>query len=213
MNKTAAALVILLAVDPARCASPQAPKLGEGAQRLVGGAVKFAKIHLGPNLCLEGVDVSISEKSQFYPPSGPQDAYYNTLYFAFGVDDVGVGPVVKGYELDIVESIGTRNPRIIYDEYRPVRSGMPGLTYVYGKHCITEMSVDSGDALAFAHDNGLVMSANQAYHAYLRRADNDPTYFDSQLFGKTYWIVGAQKGDRDYFIDAKTGKLLLRKKV
>lgn len=205
-----AAVALALVCGAARGAEPKAAKLGEGAQRLVGGAVKFARARFGPEACLDGVDAVINASGKAYTAAGAISSSYNAFNFTFA--KYAVPPGADLPEVYLMEALGAALPNLKYNQYSAGHVG-GGVPYHHDPGCISEMSIDSGDALALANKSGLVMDVGQEYHAYLRAAASPSKYFtEPGLSGKTFWIVGQPGGARDYFIDAKTGRLLLKKK-
>ncbi|MBI3552965.1 MAG: hypothetical protein HY077_10660 [Elusimicrobia bacterium] len=210
--KTIAAALMLGLGVAVSSTEVKAPQLGEGAQRLVGGAVKKGRSRWGPEACVRKVDAHINV-SHYSNPPGPKVVYFNEFNFIFSTDEVGR----ERREVSIIERIGAlANPPDLlpYDEYRfPKGYHSAGAAFYYSDGCVREMSVDSGEALALGRKYGLVVNPDHEYHAYLRTAERGGRSFvDAALFGETFWIVGRNGGDFDYFIDAKTGKLLVKKK-
>ncbi|MBI3553078.1 MAG: hypothetical protein HY077_11235 [Elusimicrobia bacterium] len=217
MRTTALSLSLLLAAAPLRAASPT-PQQGEGAQRLVSGAVKLARRQWKPDACLGGLDVSVNVSHHSDPP-GPSTVYYNGFTYYFRPPGE-TGTKRDEFSINIIEAVGpllnSKTETIPYNVYttRLDRGGDYTDRYGFEGTCVTEMSVDSGEALYRAMRSGLIQGGEIKYHAILRAAlDAKGRYYqDPRLFGRTFWIVGEFGGPLNYYIDAKTGALLAKLK-
>ena len=218
MLKAILAFSLVFIGGPALWALKPAAQLGEGAQRLTVGAVKIARRQWNPDACLGGIDVDIHAGVASDPP-GPSRVFYNEFRYSFHLPGEG-GLDNDKFRVSMVEADGS-----------PLRSSSVALSYgVYesrfqrGKDyterypfdgtCVMEMSVDSGEALLRAMRGGLISDPRAKYHAILRTAQNGKGkyYTDPRLFGRSFWIVGEFGGSLNYYIDAKTGALLLKLK-
>ena len=214
-NTTALWLVIWLMGFAAivRAAKPEGPLLGEGAQRLVGGAVKAAHAQWDPDACLAGVDIDIN-LSKYSMPPGPKTVYLNSFDFYFYRPDKAMPKYVVG----INEALGAylNNPAmpITYNLYEGRVSDNPTARVAIDGSCVTEMSVDSGKALAIAVRNGLASDPAMRYRAVLRAAKETGSkhWTEPALAGRAFWIVRDHGALLDYYIDAKTGRFLFKRK-
>jgi len=196
------------------------PALGKGATGLLGGALARMQ-SLGHNeACLSGMRATVNIYAEadkddprsrsgsintfeyfFYSPSKPHRAILEIH------EPIDGGPLPQN----------TRYGE--YDAQYPgdttERGGVSTVRAEVRETCISELRVDSAQALSVAAKNGLPLATLSAYRLYLIRAadENEPDWKDRALRRKTFWAVGLWTDHhvrtvRQYLVDAVTGKFL-----
>lgn len=216
----AAALALALPAFAQSHSGTWDPALGKGATGLLGGALAHMQSLGHVQACLSGMRAEVN----LYSPADKQDprsrsgAINKFSYFFFSPSAphrtiLGINEPIDGGPLP-------QNAR--YHEYDPSYIGdsakRGGLAYGgqdVRETCISELRVDSGQALAVAARNGLPLGTMSAYQLMLIRAadEAEPDWKDRALRRKTFWTVSLSadhnvKTVREYVIDAVSGKFL-----
>lgn len=198
------ALILALASG---ASAADAPKVGEGAHRLVARALKVAQRDWHEDACVAALEERLEStcSSEF----GKTPGHYNGFEFYF----FSAEHPLDTYKVEVNDSLGEANCE--YSKLDQFTGGGIG-GELYDQSCIREMTLDSGDALAKAQKYGLVQGEgihNQLIE--LRMAANSDSHFwrFPVLRRRTFWIVGDTYVDHprhNRYIDAKNGKLLLK---
>lgn len=204
----AIALCLLLAASAAAESLPA----GEGAQRLVGGAVKEARRRFHADACLAGIRIDLGELCE---SEKGRIGLYNRFEFIF----YSAEHPMERYSVEINDQTGPADcaspPMAAYKGRRGsvVEDSEPS--------CLAEMSLDSEGAVGIAALSGLadepVPPGRRSQRVFLRRAADENSAFWKfpALRGKTFWDVVAyfesarKTRTRNVVIDAKDGKVLL----
>ena len=184
---------------------------GDGAQRLVAGALKIAKRQWHADACLAGIELYVERRCDVHDG---RPGRYNDFSFYF----FSAAHPRDRYKVEIKDPVDPRNcPGARLGEYKGATAEYSD---EYEKSCIREMSLDSGGALGIAELVGFP-GASEPLIVYLRAAPDEASVFWKfpELRGKTFWEVvdgfsrsASKMGFKNAAIDAKTGKVLLQDK-
>ncbi|MEK7858135.1 MAG: hypothetical protein AAB320_03255 [Elusimicrobiota bacterium] len=177
-----ACLLLTGAAPPKKSAPAAWEKLGGGSQALAGQAVRMARETWRPDACFAGLLGHFNG----------QDGSVDVMHFRF----FSPGAEESGFRAAFSPGLA------------PEPS--PELKRDYDHYCIREMSIDSGDAVLTAFKAGLSHGPKVPVLLRLRVAQDadSPLWTVKALRGRTVWIVAVEEGGLQYYIDAKTGRLI-----
>ena len=201
---------VALSAESASCA--QTAAVGS-SQRLVVKALREGQSRWQADACLAGIRLLYNTWENNNGP-GAQSGSVNVFSFNFWSPSAA-----ECREVTTREAAGPKEP------HNPFGGDSPFGQYeieparcAYGTSCLSELSVDSPQAVRIAVKDGLLSGAHDSYHLELAGAlDPGSPYWGSlSLRRRTFWIVSpflSLQKDRTgvRFIDAATGKILRRK--
>lgn len=195
MRIRAAALLLLLAV-PAPAATAMPDHVGEGAQRLVMGAVRAVRREWRDDVCFAGikavVNVNPSEKH-----------HWKTFFFKFAAPGYpNLQQITYSEWIGRPDTSPFANPER-FNNYRELKPD--ALSTSANTSCITDMEVDSGKALGIAIRNGLAERTRYELHLYLVKEHLKEWKLRS-MRNRNVWRV--QDETKIVYVDAANGKVL-----
>lgn len=183
-------LIIALLAAPALASSafaaePAPGQEGAGSQKLVVPAIGYARANWQPDACLAGVEY-VAYRSRL------GDRW--TFKFYSPSDPLSPKCVAFG------------------------KNGLPEFDFAcqgVAEHCITEMSVDSGRAVAIAYANGLIHGQGTGFRIELHKLESTVAGRGAMLYrqfaqhrGRTVWFVESIGRTSEVVVDARTGRVL-----
>lgn len=187
----ALALAALLLPAPL-LAAPDDP--GEGAQRLIMGALRIARRDWSPDACNAAVELSVDItpgnhytlkefKFLFWSPDKPnlQQLSWHEYY--------GKPKASEEYELPPNEYVGFKPASVT-----PATDGS----------CVTDMTIDSGKALGLAVRAGLAERSRYRLKLFLV-TEQRPEWKTRSMRGRSVWEVRDNR--RAVYVDATNGKV------
>ncbi|MBI5245709.1 MAG: hypothetical protein HY923_00900 [Elusimicrobia bacterium] len=195
------------------------PALGKGATGLLGGALAHMQTLGHVESCLSGMMATVN----IYHPADRQDprsragAINSFDYYFFSPAKphrtvLSINEPIDGGPLPQNSRYHEYDPQYIGDS---AERGGVGFSHIDVREtCISELRVDSSQALAVAAKNGLPLGTMTAYRLHLLRAsaETESDWKDRALRQKTFWVVYLSDRDvktvRQFLIDAVTGKFL-----
>ncbi len=204
--------IALLSSPPLQAADGPASKLGEGAQRLVVPALSQAQSNWRSDACLVKIEILLLKLMSRVGPGKVKWFFQNIFSFEFEapgaekalvltrLEALGLGPESPSSSLEFSQST----------LQAPVR-----------RRCLTEMSVDSGEALERAGEHGVPImlppelpSSKSEYYGYSltlapagKRSKDPAAAIWSVYYARHRGTHVSDSGD-GVEIDAKTGKLI-----
>jgi len=185
-------------------------KPGSGSQRLVVDALSQAQARFAPDACFTGMYAVIGLAVHGIDPAKPKrrkEYLVDKFHFQF----YAPSRWKETFEADICVPTPPAPPDGGLAACAPNQWKTKSGAARGERNCVTDMDVDSGDALEIATKSGL-LSAPEGVHLLLTNVKDRRSRFwgtAKALREKTVWLVHSLDDCR--FIDAGTGQVVLKK--